>query len=177
MNILSTIAAQAKKAVILGAVVTVSASSAAVATPSPGCPKGWVPSPGPGKCMPGNFTSKPGVGKFIPRNRPDLKIRSYRFTRIGQKRVRVRIANIGRRAARPSILRLTVRRINGTPVQRRVRVKVPMIPAGKSVVVMVNARSILPKPVALRKTAFVLKADSTNRILERNERNNFAIHR
>ena len=177
MTIFSKVASQAKKALVLGAVVTVSASSAAVAAPSPGCPKGWVPAPaGPGKCMPGSLTTKPGIGKFI-RRRPDLKIRSYRFTRIGKKRVRVRIANIGRRAARPSVLQLTVRRIKGVPVKRRVRVKVPMIPAGKSVVVMVNAKRILPKPVALKKTKFVLKADSTNRVLEHNERNNFAIHR
>lgn len=172
----SKIAAQAKKALVLGAVVTVSASSAAVAAPSPGCPDGWVPAPGPSKCMPENITTKPSLGKLI-RRRPDLKIRRYRFTRLGRKQVFVRVANIGRRAARPSVLKLTVRRIKGVPVKRSVRVKVPMIPAGKSVVVRVNAKSILPKKVALKKTKFILKADSTNRVLERNERNNFAIHR
>ncbi|WP_264326896.1 CARDB domain-containing protein [Romeriopsis navalis] len=159
--------------------MTISAGSIAVAAPSPGCPDGWVPSPGPGKCQPENLTGKrPGIGKrILKRRRPDLKIRSYRFSRIAKKRVRVRIANVGRRAARPSVLMLTVRKINGTKVARRVRVRVPMIRAGKSVVVMVNAKSILPKSVALKKTTFRLKADSTNRVRERNERNNTAMHR
>lgn len=161
----------------LGALVTLSASSviAAPLQAQDQCPDGWEPSPSPAvECQPGSFTHQtPRPLRF---RRADLKVRQYRFSRIGQKRIKIQIANVGRRAARPTILRLTVRHIDGTPVGRKLQIKVPVIRGHQTQWVRLNAAQILPKTVALKDTTFRIDVDSTNVVKESNERNNTTWH-
>lgn len=167
-----------KQAFVLGTLVVISASSTALAKPAQMCPDGFIPSPSPAvKCQPENLTAEPpNTQKPIQPNRPDLKIRQYKFTPIGRKHVRVQVANYGKLAARPNVLQMTVREINGTAVARRVQVKVPMLKGGESQWILVDAKSILPQSVALQQTKFRLDADATDRVSERNENNNTAWH-
>ncbi len=167
-----------KQAFVLGTFIVISAASTALAKPAQMCPDGFIPSPSPAvKCQPENLTAEPpNVQNPIQRYRPDLKIRQYKFTRLGRKGVRVQVTNYGKRAARPSVLQMIVRDINGTAVARRVRVRVPMLKGGESTWILLDAKSVLPKPVALRQTKFRLDADATDRVRERNEQNNTAWH-
>lgn len=162
----------------LGALVTLSASSVVVAAPLPAqdqCPDGWELSPSPAvECQPGSFTQQaPKLRHF---RRADLKVRQYRFSRMGTKRIKIQVANLGRRAARPTVLRLTVRRIDGIPVGRMIRIKVPVIKGQQTQWVRLNTAKILPKTVALKDTTFRIDVDSTNFVKEANETNNTTWH-
>ena len=167
------------KLVSVGAFLSVTLPTTALAAPPPGlgCPEGWVPrppelNPALGKCVPG--TIKPNTGPQLILALPDLKVKSYKF--ISKKSVKVAIANIGSKNVGRSVLQLTVRRINGTPVGRQTRVKVPSIPKGQVRTVIVPAKHILPVNVSLKQTTFRLDADSTQAINELNENNNRRWH-
>lgn len=164
----------AQRLLTLGALVTLSASSV-MAAPQAQCPDGWEPSPSPAtKCQPGSFTHQtPQPLRF---RRADLKIRQYRFSRRGTQRIKIQVANLGRRAARPTVLRLTVRRIDGTPVGRMMKIKVPVIKGRQTQWVSLNAAQILPITVALKDTTFRMDVDSTNVVKEANETNNTTWH-
>lgn len=161
----------------LGALVTLSTSSV-MATPLQSqdqCPDGWEPAPSPAvECQPGRFTHQ-APHKFRLR-RADLKVRQYRFSRIGMKRIKIQVANLGRRTAQPTVLRLTVRRIDGTPVGRMMRIKVPAIKGHQTQWVGLNTAKILPKTIALKETTFRIDVDSTNFVKESNEMNNTTWH-
>lgn len=107
--------------------------------------------------------------------RPDLLVKQYDFGGT-KKMMRVRVANIGGAAAAASKLRLTIRRINGTPVGRSMTVLVHGIPANSSLWVTVDATKLLPNAVALQSTTFRLDADATNVIAEMKETNNTKWH-
>ena len=112
--------------------------------------------------------------KPLRRRGPDLVIRKYII--VGRKSVRVLVANVGNAAAGASKLRLTVRRINGTPVGRMTHAKTPPIPAKSFKWVSMSAKSILPLAVALKSTTFRLDADVSNAVAETNEKNNRKWH-
>ena len=166
-----------QRLLMLGALVTLSANSvlAAPLQAQDQCPDGWEPSPSPAtKCQPGSFTHQtPTPHRF---RRADLKVRQYRFGHMGTKRIKIQVANVGRRAARPTVLRLTVRRIDGTPVGRMMKIKVPVIKGQQTQWVRLNTAKILPKTVALKDTTFRIDVDSTNFVQESNEKNNTTWH-
>ena len=115
---------------------------------------------------PNRLTARPG--------KPDLRIEQFVFA--GEKALRVRVANVGSAPSGPSILRLTVRKINGVAVGRTTEVKLPAIPAGKERWVSINAQSILPNNVTLESTTFRLNADATEVVAESKEDNNELWH-
>ncbi|BDM77468.1 CARDB domain-containing protein [Acaryochloris marina] len=164
-----------QRLLMLGALVTLSASSVIAAPQQAQCPDGWEPSPSPAtQCQPGSFTHQtPQPLRF---RRADLKVRQYRFSRRSTKRIKIQVANVGLRAARPTVLRLTVRRIDGTPVGRMMKIKVPVINGRQTQWVSLNAAQILPKTVALKDTTFRIDVDSTNFVKESNEKNNTTWH-
>lgn len=108
------------------------------------------------------------------RRGPDLIVRKYVIS--GPKSVRVLVANIGNKPAGASRLRLTVRRINGTPVGRMTYAKTPPIAAKKQVWVSMSAKKILPLAVKLSATTFRLDADASNVVKETKEKNNTKWH-
>lgn len=166
-----------RRLLAVGTLVTLSASSV-MAAPLPAqdqCPEGWEPSPSPAvECQPGSFTQQTPQLRRV--RRADLKVRQYRFSRIGTQRIKIQIANVGRRPARPTVLRLTVRRIDGTPVGRMTRIKVPAIKGRQTQWVGLSTAKILPKTVALKDTTFRIDVDSTNFVQESNEKNNTTWH-
>ena len=83
---------------------------------------------------------------------PDLSINEFAFPPTNNKALRVNVMNSGNAVSAPSVLRLTVRKINGVAVGRTTEIKVPAIPAGKNKWVVVDAKSILPNNVALEST-------------------------
>lgn len=107
---------------------------------------------------------------------PDLSIKEFSFPPTNDKALRVNVMNSGDAASPASILRLTVRKINGVAVGRTTEIKVPAIPAGKNRWVVINAKSILPNNVALESTTFRLNADAGEKVAESDESNNETWH-
>ena len=108
--------------------------------------------------------------------RPDLIIREYQFAPTNDKGLRVRVANIGTLAAGASVLRLTIRKINGASVARTMDMPTAAIPAQSDVWVTFIADGILPKDVDIKNTTFKLNADATTVVSESNETNNEKWH-
>jgi len=107
----------------------------------------------------------------------DLEVSAIRFA-IRQPQLAVAVVkNIGEGPARPSVLRLTVRKIGSVSVGRTKDFRVPSIAAGKSTSVNVDASSVLPNGVRLRSTTFRLDADNTKVVAEPDEANNLKWHR
>jgi hypothetical protein len=106
----------------------------------------------------------------------DLRIRDVKFDRSNPKLVRVVVGNAGQGTAGASKLRLTVRRIDGTPVGRMTQAKTPPLKFGESAVVIIDATSILPNGVILKDTTFRLDADAGAAVKESNEANNLEWH-
>jgi hypothetical protein len=107
---------------------------------------------------------------------PDLKVRQFLFVPGDDKRVRVQISNGGKKASTQCRLELTVRKINGAAVGRKLEVVLPAIQAGQGDWINIDASSILPKNVSLKDTTFKLIADSTKSVAESNENNNEVWH-
>lgn len=105
----------------------------------------------------------------------DLNIEGFWFVQ-NHKTVRVLVRNSGAVNSKICVLRLTVRKINGTPVGRVTEIKIPSIGAGKHVSFFINADSILPNNVALKDTTFKLNVDAGNVVDESNESNNEVWH-
>jgi subtilase family serine protease len=106
----------------------------------------------------------------------ELSIKEFSFPPTNDKAVRVNVINSGNAVAASSILRLTVRKINGVAVGRTTEIKVPAIPAGKNRWVVINAKSILPNNLALESTTFKLNADAGETVAESDEGNNETWH-
>jgi hypothetical protein len=119
--------------------------------------------------VPDDITTEP-VGQA------DLKVRQFLFAPTNDKALRVQVANYGNGVAQANVLRLTVRKINGTPVGRVTEIQVPAIGAGKADWVLIYVDQILPKNVALKDTTFKLNIDATKLISESDEANNEAWH-
>jgi hypothetical protein len=107
---------------------------------------------------------------------PDLRVRQFLFPPGNDKALRVQIANHGNANAGSCVLRLTVRKIKGTPVGRTTEITVPALDAMKTDWLVVDCTSILPKDVALKDTTFKLNVDVTNVVAESNEGNNEKWH-
>jgi len=107
---------------------------------------------------------------------PDLFIRQYKFVPNHDKGLRVQVANYGQKASQPCRLLLTIRKINGTPVGRKMYATIPAIQQGKTDWIAFDTTSILPKNVSLRDTTFKLMADATKVVHESNENNNETWH-
>ncbi len=110
------------------------------------------------------------------RGAADLEIGDFHFLGGPDKKLKVEVENTGNGAAGPSVLRLTVRRIDGIAVGRVVEVNTPAIAAGASAFVPVATDAILPNAVALADTTFKLDADATSAVAESDEANNRAWH-
>jgi hypothetical protein len=106
----------------------------------------------------------------------DLVIRSIRFVPNRPQMAYVTVGNSGQGSARASVLRLTVRRINGAAVGRKTDVRVPALKSGASKVLTVDASRILPNRVRLQSTTFRVDADITKIVTESNETNNLEWH-
>ena len=107
---------------------------------------------------------------------PDLSIKEFSFPPTNDKALRVNVINSGNAVSAPSILRLTVRKINGVAVGRTTEIKIPALPAGKDKWVVIDAKSILPNNVALESTTFKLNADAGQTVAESDEDNNEKWH-
>lgn len=108
---------------------------------------------------------------------PDLGVGEFLFVPGSPQGLRVRVANYGQGDAKDSVLRLTVRRIQGTPVSRSMDVRVPAIGANSHEWLAIDASSILPDGVALDGgTAFKLNVDVTEIVVETDESNNEVWH-
>lgn len=114
--------------------------------------------------------------KANPAAKPDLRIQEFQFPPTNDKALRVRVVNSGNAGAGPCILRLTVRKINGTPVGRTTQIKLPPLAAGADEWFVIDAAAILPKSVALESTTFRLNVDATKVVVESNEKNNEVWH-
>jgi CubicO group peptidase (beta-lactamase class C family) len=113
---------------------------------------------------------------FAGASLPDLRIREFRFPISQPKVVHVVVGNAGPVAAGPSVLRLTVRRINGTPIARTENLAVPALASAQSVAIAIDATSILPNSIDLKSTTFRLDVDATSVVNESNEVNNLEWH-
>ena len=107
---------------------------------------------------------------------PDLNIKEFLFPPTNDKALRINVMNSGNAVAGPSILRLTIRKINGVAVGRSTEIKVPALPAGKDKWLVIDAKKILPNNVALESTTFKLNADAGQTIAESDEGNNETWH-
>ncbi len=108
---------------------------------------------------------------------PELNVESWEFgPDNGAKYVTVKLRNDGLANAQPSVLRLTVRRIDGVAVGRTVEVNVPAFVSQADYFVSVATASILPNAVQLKDTTFRLDVDATNTNVEYNETNNTSWH-
>ena len=177
-----TIRTSLVKGLMVSPLVAMSIPLGAIAAPggSLNCPEGWVPRPPElnqqlGPCMPGTVVTptQPDYQQFVA-IMPDLQVKQYVFT--SAKTMRVQVINTGNGNAGQSVLGLTIRRINGTPVGRTTKVKMPPIPAGQARWVSVDATSILPVAVDIKTTTFRLDADFSKAIAETNETNNTLWH-
>lgn len=106
---------------------------------------------------------------------PDLMIEGFWFVK-NTKTVRVLIKNSGAVPSKICVLRLTVRKINGTAVGRVIEIKIPAIGPGKHQSFFINADSILPNNVALKDTTFKINVDASKVVSESNESNNEVWH-
>jgi hypothetical protein len=107
---------------------------------------------------------------------PDLSIKEFLFPPTNDKALRVHVVNSGKAASTPSVLRLTVRKINAVAVGRVAEIKLVAIPPGKDKWVVIDAKSILPNNVSLESTTFKLNADATETVAESDEANNEVWH-
>lgn len=107
---------------------------------------------------------------------PDLKVRQFLFVPSDDKRVRVQVANFGKKVSTQCRLEITVRKINGAAVGRKLEVVLPAIQPGQTDWINIDVASILPKNVSLKDTTFKLIADSTKAVAESNETNNEVWH-
>jgi subtilase family serine protease len=107
---------------------------------------------------------------------PDLKIRQYEFDSYNDKGLRVQVANDGKAASKPCRLELTIRKIQGSAVNRTASETIPAIEPGKEEWVTLYATGILPAAISLKDTTFRLIADDTGIVAESNEDNNETWH-
>ena len=107
---------------------------------------------------------------------PDLMVRQYQFPPTNNKGLRVFIGNAGKGAAGASVLRLTIRKINGVAVGRTLEKQVDAIAAVQSQWVTIDASSILPQNVSLKQTTFKINLDVGEQVSETNEKNNEKWH-
>jgi subtilase family serine protease len=107
---------------------------------------------------------------------PDLKIRQYEFDSYNDKRLRVQVANDGKAASRPCRLELTIRKINGSAVNRTASETIPFIEPGKEEWITLNTSGILQAAYSLKDTTFRLIADDAGIVAESNEDNNETWH-
>jgi hypothetical protein len=119
-------------------------------------------------CLP--QTGEPPLGKA------DLTIKHIAFSVVDNKKVKVQVLNIGSVGSAPCILRLTVRKINGTPVGRVTEIPLPAILPNQDKTVIIDTTQILPNNVALKDTTFRLNVDVTSLVIESNEANNEKWH-
>jgi hypothetical protein len=124
-------------------------------------------------CLP--QTGEPQTGE-PPLGKADLTIKNYVFSNTLDKDVKVQIANIGDIGSAPCVLRLTVRKINGTSVGRTTEIQLPAILPNQSKAVIIDTTQILPNNVALKDTTFKLNVDVTSLVIESNEANNEKWH-
>ena len=107
---------------------------------------------------------------------PDLVIQSYAFVPTNDKGLRIQVRNAGNQGSSTHLLRLTVRRINGTPVGRTMETPVPAMNGNDSRWVTLDTSSILPVSVAIADTGFRLDADAGEHVAETDEDNNRTWH-
>lgn len=107
---------------------------------------------------------------------PDLRIQSFAFVPTNDKGLRVRVRNAGNQGASTHLLRLTVRRIDGTPVGRSLETVVASMNANESRWIALDTSSILPVSVAIADTGFRLDADAGEHVAETDEDNNRTWH-
>jgi hypothetical protein len=124
-------------------------------------------------CLP--QTGEPQTGE-PPLGKADLTVKNFAFSNTLEKNVKVQIANIGDIGSAPCVLRLTVRKINGTPVGRTTEIQLPAILPNQSKTVIIDTTQILPNNVALKDTTFKLNVDITSLVIESNEANNEKWH-
>jgi hypothetical protein len=153
---------------------------AATPNPQPGCPDGWIPrppelNPALGKCVPNNLAPAGGF-ELQGKQRPDLTIKNFRFSPNAPQNVSIRVLNQGNGIAKPSKMKLVVRKINGTPVGREIEVNVPVFQPSESKNITIDASSILPGNVQLKDTSFRVDVDSSQLVKEVDETNNRMTH-
>jgi CARDB protein len=107
---------------------------------------------------------------------PDLMVKEFQFPPTDEKALRVQIVNQGNVASKACRLILTIRKINGTPAGRQTHVNIPLLAPGKTIWLVVDAKSILPVSVSLEATTFKLNADATEIVAESDETNNEVWH-
>lgn len=105
----------------------------------------------------------------------DLTIEGFWFVQ-NHKTVRVLVKNTGAVNSKICVLRLTVRKINGTAAGRVTEINIPSIGVGKHISFFINADDILPNNVALKDTTFKLSVDANKAVNESNESNNEVWH-
>ena len=121
-----------------------------------------------GSEQPGNKVGNPG--------KPDLIIKQFLFPPGNDKALRVNLLNQGPAVSGACRLFLTVRKINGAAAGRQTHANIPALAPGKSVWLVIDAKSILPNNVALGSTTFKLNADATGIVAESDETNNEVWH-
>jgi subtilase family serine protease len=105
-----------------------------------------------------------------------LTIKQFLFPPTNDTALRVHVVNQGNAPSGACRLFLTVRKINGTAVGRETHVTIPALAPGKTVWLVIDAKSILPNNVSLESTTFKLNADATGIVAESNETNNEVWH-
>ncbi len=110
------------------------------------------------------------------KKKPDLIIKNIRFNSKRQRIVRVLVANIGNAPAKSNILKLTIRRVKGKNVRRTIKVIAPRLKKKQSKWIVIRAKKLLPKKVAIKNTKFRLFIDASKVIREKNEKNNVYWH-
>ena len=105
-----------------------------------------------------------------------MTVKQYSFVPSNDKGLRVLITNKGGTASGACKLELTVRKINGTAVGRKITINVPSINPGETKSIAVDTKEILPKNVSLKDTTFKLIIDSAEIVNESNETNNETWH-
>ncbi|MBV6625269.1 MAG: hypothetical protein KI793_20470 [Rivularia sp. (in: Bacteria)] len=110
------------------------------------------------------------------RRKPDLLIRKITFPKARPRNIRVLVSNVGNARAKANILRLTIRRIKGKNVRRKIEVVIPSLRKNQSKWITVKARNILPNKVRIINTKFSVNVDASKVIKEKNENNNVYWH-
>ena len=107
---------------------------------------------------------------------PDLIIKQFLFPPTDDKALRVQVMNQGNAPSPECRLVLTIRKINGAAAGRHTHVNIPALASGKTVWLVVDAKSILPINISLAATTFKLNADATTIVAELDETNNEVWH-
>ncbi len=136
---------------------------------------GWdrIAAYGPGNAAP---DSRAPTSKKANAVQPDLIIKQFLFPPTNDKALRVQVVNQGNAASQACRLVVAVRKINGTAVGRQTHVNIPALAPGKTVWLVIDAKSILPNNVSLQSTTFKLNVDATKLVAESNESNNEVWH-